>query len=280
MIWARILIPKSSIAVPTAGILAVAPAKRIVSFSLTVASAVFSLIAFLLAGSTPRAPLYHFRSPYTYTVESDLADIDQPNVSRNVNASFLGIMMFNWVTPVIRLGHQKEQMGLDDLPHLSSSFRTITLFRNFRRSAKESEKTFEEKQGFTLDSDLGSHRDGLGYAPKMFNRLLWRLLAVNKLAFALNCSLAFVTAFLYYLPAFFLRKVVGFLEVANQVKGREKTLGYAYCFGLLVSLVLDTIMTGQLWYISNCMLASRIRIQLNSVIFAKTLKVCPLDDVL
>lgn len=273
-IWARILIPSSSIGVPTVKLLlAKHSSEEVVSFALTVSSASLSLVAFLLAGSTPRAPAYHFSSPYTYNVSSDSSDAHVANVAENIQASFLSVLLFSWVGPVIRDGYRKTQMGLNDLPHLSSSFRTITLFRNFRRSVARSVEKHHKKNASNDEPEEHVTRDGLGYAPKYMNRLLWRLVVINKTAVSLNCLLAFVTALLYYLPAFFLQKVVKFLERSHETADNDKTLGYAYCFGLLLSLVLDTLATSQLWYISNCMLASRMRIQLNSIIFAKTLKV-------
>ncbi|CAD6589269.1 MAG: hypothetical protein CYPHOPRED_004772, partial [Cyphobasidiales sp. Tagirdzhanova-0007] len=250
-IWARLLIPSSAIVIPTASSkTSDSSAKEIASFALTVVTACLSLIAFILVGTLPRQPSCHFQSPYTYSVRSDTPEKHVANVSQNVEASVLGILLFTWVTPVIRLGHKKEQMGLDDLPHLSASFRTITLFRNIRSSAKHSveKRLIKAKSSSAIE------------------------IVINKVAFVVNCGLAFVAAFLYYLPAFFLRKVVAFLEVSHQRDSNGAALGYAYCFGLLISLVINAILTQQLWYTSNCKLASRIKIQLNSVIFAKTLK--------
>lgn len=251
-IWARILVPSSNIGVPT--VLAYnADRKRIIPFAFNITIASLSFLAFLIAGTIPHAPAYHFHSMYTYTVQSDLADQNIANVSKNIEASVLGILLFSWVTPVIKSGSSKVQMGLDDLPHLSASFRTVTLFRNFRKSASKSVERAIANKKYLIANDVDGPRDGLGYAPKHFNRLLWRLVVVNRYPFALNCSLALVTAMLYYLPAFFFNKLLKFLEVANAVEGRDKTLGYAYCLGLLLALVLDALATSQLWYISNCM---------------------------
>lgn len=255
-LWARILVPTSSIGIPTASLFAAAKA-AVVPFAFNVTIASLSFLAFLIAGTIPRAPAYHFHSLYTYSVRSDLADKNIANVSKNIEASVLGMLMFSWVTPVIKEGSSKVQMGLDDLPHLSASFRTVTLFRNFRKAARKSVESAIASKKFLIANDLEGPRDGLGYAPKIFNRLLWRLLVVNRFTFSLNCLLAFVTAALYYLPAFFLRKLLTFLEADRDVQERDKTLGYAYCLGLLLSLVLDAIATGQLWYISNCMVSLR-----------------------
>lgn len=247
--------------------------RHVVSFALTATTAGLSVVAFLCAATIPHAPPRHFRSAYTYSVQSDLGDHHRANVSKNVEASVLSLTLFNWVTPVLKTGYSKEQMGLDDLPHLSASFRTITLFRNFRNSARQSVQKHRAKMQARATINEEAPRDGLGYAPGWFNRLLWRLIVINKVAFSLQCLLAVITAFLYYLPAFFLQKVVAFLERTSEGQDKDRILGYAYCLGLLLALVLDAISTQQLWYISNCMLASRARVQLNSIIFAKTLKV-------
>lgn len=232
-----------------------------------------SLLAFLVIGTTKRAPPYHFISPYTYSVASDFSDEPSGNVAENVQTSVIGLLLFDWVTPVITAGFHKEQMGLDDLPHLSAAYRTIALFQNFRTSASRSVTKALSKMTEPSRFALDLPKDGLGCAPWLWNRLLWRLVVVNKLAFFLNCTLAFLTAMVYYLPVYFLNKVVEFLQNDHKHQHADRRLGYAYCFGLFLALVLDGLGTAQMWYISNCMLASRIRVQLNSVIFAKTLKV-------
>lgn len=247
--------PTSSIGIPTAATYTV-DKQAVILFAFNVIIATLSFIAFLIAGTIPHSPAYHFHSLYTYTVKSDLADKNIANVSKNIEASVLGMLMFSWVSPVIKNGSSKLQMGLDDLPHLSASFRTVTLYRNFRKAARRSVERAISNSTPVVANDIEGPRDGLGYAPKWFNRLLWRLLVVNRYAFSLNCLLAFVTAVLYYLPAFFLNLLLQFLEVANRTESRDKTLGYAYCLGLLLSLILDAIATGQLWYISNCMVST------------------------
>lgn len=235
--------------------------------------AALSTVAFVLAGTIPRRPPYHFRSPYTYTVQSDTGDKHRANVSGVIEASVLSILLFGWVTPVVRNGSTKDQLELDDLPHLDASFRTVNLYRKFRSAVKASVEKHQAKNQSTSAAMGNPPRDGLGYAPRIFNRLLWRVLVVNKKAFIMNCTLAFVTATLYYLPAFFLQKVVSYLEVSNEGKQQNRALGFAYCFGLLLALLLDAITTSALWYISTVQLASRIRVQLNAILFAKTLKV-------
>lgn len=55
-----------------------------------------------------------------------------------------------------------------------------------------------------------------------------------------------------YLPAFFLKKLVGFLEnVPVQQPGdepRSLAWGYVYCLGLLSAALMDAVVSGQLWF--------------------------------
>ncbi|KAK4700303.1 hypothetical protein P7C70_g5949, partial [Phenoliferia sp. Uapishka_3] len=89
-------------------------------------------------------------------------------------------------------------------------------------------------------------------------------------------STRLITSFLYYLPAFFLQRLVAFLEVAPEVKPgdepRSLAWGYVFCLGLLASALMDAVVSGQLWFVSNSMLATRIRVELNCLVFDKTLK--------
>lgn len=60
--------------------------------------------------------------------------------------------------------------------------------------------------------------------------------------------LSILNAVLYYLPAFFLQRLVSFLE--DRPKGSTESLqwGYVYCVGLLVGALAEAIVGGQLWF--------------------------------
>lgn len=53
---------------------------------------------------------------------------------------------------------------------------------------------------------------------------------------------------------------------------RSLQWGYVYCVGLLVGAVVESLVSGQLWFVSNSMLSTGIRVQLNTLIFDKTLR--------
>lgn len=85
--------------------------------------------------------------------------------------------------------------------------------------------------------------------------------------------MALLNSVLYYAPAFFLRKIVEFLENEDGPDTKSAAMGYTYCAGLLIAMVLESIVSGQLWYLSNSVLCARVRVQLNTAIYAKTLRV-------
>lgn len=54
-----------------------------------------------------------------------------------------------------------------------------------------------------------------------------------------------------YAPAFFLQKLVHFLETRQDRASRGDVSlhwGYVYCVGLLVGSVLEALVSGQLWF--------------------------------
>lgn len=206
-------------------------------------------------------------------------------VSPIVSCSPISYILFSWISPVLATGNRVISLSASDLPLLAANDRASTLWNRIN----------------------GSKGEG---GPKWANALLWRLLVVNSRLFWWQSGLAFTNAFLYYLPAFFLQRLVMFLEnsstressgtsfllpptsssgrlflrslfspphtqkrpQANHRTSRLTAWGYCYSLGLLFSCVLDALVSGQLWFVSNSMLSTRIRVELNSLVFDKTLK--------
>ena len=200
---------------------------------LVVATTVMEAIALALASTTPRqARLYHLR-----------LDAEPKGVTLLASCSPLSYLLFTWATPVLKLGAKLETFTQEDVPDLA-------------------EKDQAPRQWRRIKSQKAS-------APPGVNNLLWRVLLENRFVFGWQCILAVITAVIYYLPAFFLHALVGFLEEGPHTSLR---VGYAYTLGLFAALLLDAVVQGQLWFLSNTMLSTRIRTQLNALVFEKTLK--------
>lgn len=116
-------------------------------------------------------------------------------------------------------------------------------------------------------------------------QLIWQLVRLNYIILTVELLLAAVSAMLFYTPAYFLQHFVLYLELEP---GREnKQWGWVYVLGLFgtnaivflskvcpvftKSISSQSVATGQLWSLATTKVQVRLRIQLNSILFAKTL---------
>lgn len=83
-------------------------------------------------------------------------------------------------------------------------------------------------------------------------------------------SIAAVTAVLYYLPHYILQLFIVYLE--NDPGRSDPAWGWLLAFSLFIANASVFIITGIDWSITTTYLQSRISVQLNSMLFAKTLR--------
>ncbi|BGP24141.1 ATP-binding cassette transporter [Rhodotorula toruloides] len=209
--------------------------------AISLASTALQLAAFVILGTTPRsAPLVHPTKP------------NKPIISLP-STSPLSLLLFSWISPVLHHNSSSalsEPMSEETLPAIPAAYRA----REAWRKVKESKGLMEQ-------------------APRGWNPLLWRIVSVNRGLFFWQISLSVMNAVLYYVPAFFLQRLVLFLENRSSPDSDQSLRwGYVYCVGLLVGAVVESLVSGQLWFISNSMLSTGIRVQLDSLIFDKTLR--------
>ncbi|GAA6039699.1 hypothetical protein JCM8097_001359 [Rhodosporidiobolus ruineniae] len=220
--------------------------------SLLGASIFLQTAGFLLVGQTPRsAPLIVARARGSKQ--------PQKRVLALPSSSPLSYLLFSWVTPILSRAykasrdptHAEEPLDEASLPALPAAERAINVWEGVKGT-----QSWMEPQN----------------VPRGWNALLWRIVRVNRPLFIIQASLSVLNAGLYYLPAFFLQRLVAFLE-ERPPPGETRSMqwGYVYCIGLFASAVFEAIVSGQLWFVSNSILATRIRVQLNTLIFSKTL---------
>ncbi|GAA5837596.1 hypothetical protein JCM11251_002021 [Rhodosporidiobolus azoricus] len=258
-----------------------------VTRSLVAADAVLQLVAFLLVGTTPRSgPLY---LPSSTSTPSAAPKPILPLPS----SSPLSYLLFSWITPLLTSSYalskdpltRDQPLDEDSLPVLPERERAGKVWEGVERMVKNG-KGKGGKGGKGLGGEDGEERHWLDRedVPKGWNKLLWRVVKLNQGLFIWQASLSVLNAFLYYAPAFFLQQLVAFLENRDSPslptspsspspnpERQETQWGYVYCVGLFASFVVEAVVSGQLWFISNSLLATRIRVQLNTLIFAKTL---------
>lgn len=83
-------------------------------------------------------------------------------------------------------------------------------------------------------------------------------------------TIAAITAVLYYLPHYILQLFIVYLE--NDPTRSDPAWGWLLAFSLFVANASVFVITGIEWSITTTYLQGRIQIQLNSMLFAKTLK--------
>ncbi|KAI0367391.1 multidrug resistance-associated ABC transporter [Pilatotrama ljubarskyi] len=219
------------------------------------ASYALYVICTAIAVTTPRGPPLHFPSEKIYS-EKTLMQVTsnyEDNVCGITNASVLDYLLFSYTTKVVMLGNTSESLEIGDLPIVPADMRATTIFTRMRAAMRR------------WRLQIGSWRPKPGTGIE----LAYRLLRVNAGVMTAVVLMAAICAVLFYVPAYFLKRVVQYLEIdsARDFRG----WGFLFSAALFASHATTQILTGQLWSLSTTTLQVRLRIQLNSILFAKTL---------
>ncbi|CAE6535307.1 unnamed protein product [Rhizoctonia solani] len=221
---------------------------------------VLLLVVASISSTTNRAPAVYFPPERVYILKSldSLAPGTQDNVVGEVQASVASILFFSYVTPIVMLGYNSASVEIRDLPILTAKMRAPYIYSTMRSIMKR----------------IKLSRRWRGKPGRSGYELLYQLIHANRAMFVVQILLSASSAGLYYAPAWFLQQLVKFLEVtrsADEPQDIDPAWGWMYCGGLLLSGVLVYLITGQLWSLSTNYLQLRLKIQLNTTLFAKTL---------
>lgn len=209
-----------------------------------------------IAVTTPLGPALHFPVSRIYSEKTAAAITNRAldNVSGVTGASVWDLLLFSYTTKVVMLGNTAESLDIGDLPIVPGAMRATYLFRSMRSTLS----TTRLKRFLFWDI-----RPGTGW------ELAYRLARVNRAAFATQMTLASIGAVLYYTPPFFLQQLVKYLE--TDPERHDRSWGWFYSFGMFVGTALIHLINGQMWSLSTTTLQVGMRVQLNSILFAKTL---------
>ncbi|KAI0748272.1 multidrug resistance-associated ABC transporter [Daedaleopsis nitida] len=211
--------------------------------------------AFIIAGTTPRGPELHFPPEDIYFDKGALkvTSRSQANVSGITSESVFGVLIFSYMTKVTMLGKTVESIDIGDLPILAADMRATALFARMRAAMRR----------WQVRIGTWSPTPGSGI------ELAYRLVRVNAASLLTVCGLAVLAAGLFYVPAFFIRRLIHYLEIDNAREAKE--WGILFAIGIFASDGLVRLLTAHIWTLSTTTLQVRFRIQLNSLLFAKTL---------
>lgn len=156
---------------------------------------VLLLIATKKATTIPRGPPLYIPVKTVYSAKelTDVgADFEEENVSAVVQASVAEFLLFSFTAPILWLGRTAEFVDIKDLPVLTANLRAPGIFSQMRRAMKMNK--------------LHGRRPGTGW------HLMGKLWRVNAALFTIQGILAVFAAVASYGPAFFLQKLLSYLE--------------------------------------------------------------------
>ncbi|KAG2156756.1 multidrug resistance-associated ABC transporter [Suillus bovinus] len=202
-------------------------------------------LTFAIIATTPRGPPLHFSPSLIYSRKTidDTTNDSYDNVCGLPGTSVIDYLFFSYVTRVIDLG-SSASVEIGDLPILPAKMRATYQFFRMRMNLRANPL----KPGWDL---------------------AWRLISVNKLAFTAEVILAVLAAPMWFGSPFFVRKLIAYLE--DDPDRLNKGWGWVYAFGQFASIVIATQLNSQMWYFATTVIQMRLRTQLNTTLFAKTL---------
>lgn len=202
-------------------------------------------LTFAIIATTPCGPPLHFSPSLIYsqkTIDNATSE-SYENVCGLPGSSVIDYLFFRYVTRVVQLG-SSVSVEIGDLPILPAKMRATNQFFRMRMNLRASPL----KPGWDL---------------------AWRLISVNKLAFGAEILLAVAAAPMWFGSPFFVRKLIAYLE--DDPDRLNKGWGLVYALGQFASLIIVTQLNSQMWYYATSVIQMRLRMQLNTMLFAKTL---------
>jgi hypothetical protein len=134
-----------------------------------------------------------------------------------IGASIWDVLLFSYTTKVVWFGNVVEKLNIGDLPIVPTDMRAAFNYARMRSGLRR-----HQLRIFSWKPQPGS-----GWS------LAYKLACLNGRALTAELILAAISAVLFYGPAFFLRRLISYLEADPH---RENTgWGWVYVFGLFMS---------------------------------------------
>lgn len=135
-----------------------------------------------------------------------------------VGASVWDTLLFSYTTKVVMLGYTSTSLEIADLPIVPGDMRATTIYATMRAATRRLKQ---------LRIGSWTPKPGSGW------NMGWRLIIVNSRSLTMIVMLATLSAVLFYTPAYFLNKVVEYVQL--DVNREDRGWGWVYCGGLFFS---------------------------------------------
>ncbi|EIW78632.1 multidrug resistance-associated ABC transporter [Coniophora puteana RWD-64-598 SS2] len=228
------------------------------------ATLVLYALSAALSWTIPTGPPLRFPPERVYApaTNSKTSNKSEDNVSGSTGASVLDFILFSYTTRLVRLVQTAESLEIGDLPILPANMRATFQFHRMRELLRVSPIVTRGKgKGDGKDGGKKGTRPGWGLA--------WRVLRVNGVAFVAEMIMTALAAPLWFASPFFLQKLIAYLE--SDPERLHTGWGWVYAIGQLVSLLVVHMLAAQFFSLATAVIAIRIKAQLNTILFEKTL---------
>jgi hypothetical protein len=202
------------------------PVPRLRFFSL-----VLTVLSWFLSFSIPTGPSLHFPPSSIYALKTVSASTHstEHNVSGVTGASIWSRLLFSYTTKVVMLGYTSASLEIGDLPIVPGNMRATYNYLRMRLALR----TISFPTWFSTLLCRAPPSIGSGWT------LVYQLLRLNWAVFAYLVTLASISAGLFYAPAFFLQRLVAFLE--RDPKRERMEWGWVYVCGLFGVLTISNL---------------------------------------
>ncbi|KAJ3748238.1 multidrug resistance-associated ABC transporter [Lentinula raphanica] len=219
------------------------------------ASVALYIAACFVAFTTPHGPALYFpyESIYSQKTVSARTNTEKENVTGVYGASCWDYLYFSYSTKVVMLGNTSESLEIADLPIVPANMRATVNYHEMKRALKK----------FKLKIRSWKPKPGSGWS------VGYTLFRYNVWIIAAQFCIAVAAAIMFYAPAMFSRMLIAYLEMDPEREDRG--WGWVFVVGMFLSNIIGFFTSAQLWSISTTTLQTRFRIQLNTILFAKTL---------
>ena len=146
--------------------------------------------------------------------------LDETQTTRVAVASIWGTLLFSYTTKVVMLGYTSASLEIGDLPIVPANMRGTVNFQLMKAALR----TPITLLSIPFSYRLFSFRKGSGW------ELLFKLVRLNKVVISAEIALAAVAAVLFYTPAFFLQKLVQYLQ--DDPHREDRRWGWVFVAGL------------------------------------------------
>ncbi|KAJ7122930.1 multidrug resistance-associated ABC transporter [Mycena epipterygia] len=212
----------------------------------------YIVLAFTTMNTPLGPPLYYPPSAiYSHETARSITKTEMENVTGVVGSSPWSTLCFTYVGKVVMLGNILKSLEIGDLPLMPTQLRATVNYDALKKAVRERRLSFWKP------------RPGSGAA------LAYQVFHANFSGLAAEATLTVLAALLFYLPPVCLSKLISYLE--GDPNREDAAWGWFWVVALFTTNAVSSLVRGQLWSFCTTSVKLQMRIQLNALLFAKTL---------